>query len=133
MQPERQAPGPPATVLVVEDEALVRMMTVSLIEDMGYRVIEAASAEEALEHIREQPGIDLLFTDIRMPGLDGFALGERARSLRPAIKVIYATGYAEVERTASPNAQGPLLSKPYAPDTLNEEIRKALGDDRGPN
>jgi len=126
MRIERQTPAAPATVLVVEDETLVRMMTVHLIEDMGYRVIEAGSAEEALERVRDQPAIDLLFTDIRMPGLDGFALAERARALRPAIKVIYTTGYAEVERTASPVAPGPLLSKPYAPDRLDEEIRKAL-------
>ncbi|MBP2232707.1 CheY-like chemotaxis protein [Azospirillum agricola] len=127
MQNEQQAPALPPTVLVVEDETLVRLMTVSIIEDMGYRVIEAGSAEEALEHVRSEPVIDLLFTDIRMPGLDGFALAERVRTLRPAIKVIYATGYAELERTAPPNALGPLLGKPYAPDRLDEEIRKSLG------
>lgn len=126
MHTQRQDPVSHPTVLVVEDETLVRMMTVHLIEDMGYRVIEAGSAEEALEHVRNHPAIDLLFTDIRMPGLDGFALAERVRALRPAIKVIYATGYAEVERAASPTAPGILLSKPYAPDRLNEEIRKAL-------
>ncbi|SMH39425.1 response regulator [Azospirillum agricola] len=126
MRNEQQASTLPPTVLVVEDEPLVRMMTVTFIEDMGYRVIEAGSAEEALEHVRSEPAIDLLFTDIRMPGLDGFALAERARTLRPAIKVIYATGYAELERTAAPNALGPLLSKPYAPDRLDEEIRKSL-------
>ncbi|MBB3266911.1 CheY-like chemotaxis protein [Azospirillum sp. OGB3] len=128
METNRLNPVTPATVLVVEDEALVRMMTVDLIEDMGYRVIDAGSAEEALEHIRDEPRIDVLFTDIRMPGLDGFALAERVRALRPSIKVIYATGYADMERTPSPHAIGPLLRKPYEPDKLNETIQQAMAD-----
>jgi CheY-like chemotaxis protein len=125
-QPE---PALAATVLVVEDEALVRMMTVNLVEDMGYRVIEAASAEKALEHVRGELPIDVLFTDIRMPGLDGFALAEQVRALRPGVKVIYATGYADLERTPSPLALGPLLRKPYAPDELRDEIQRAMRDE----
>jgi CheY-like chemotaxis protein len=128
MAPDQQRPTLAPTVLVVEDEALVRMMTVDLVEDMGYRVIEAASAEKALEHVQGELQIDVLFTDIRMPGLDGFALAERVRALRPGVKVIYATGYADLERTPSPLAMGPLLRKPYAPDKLREEIQKAITD-----
>jgi CheY-like chemotaxis protein len=128
MQTTGHQPGGSAVILVVEDEDLLRIMTVNLLEDMGHHVIPAASAQEALEVIRTDPGIDLLFTDIRMPGMDGFQLAERVCALRPAIKVIYATGYAEVESRPSPNAPGPLLRKPYAPEALAEEIGKVLAD-----
>lgn len=125
-EPAKPSPAPPITVLLVEDELLVRMMTADLLADMGHRVIAAASAEEALARLREEPEIQLLFTDIRMPGLDGFALAERVFDLHPGIKVIYATGYADLERRPAPHVAGPLLRKPYEPAELDAQIRKAI-------
>ncbi len=80
-------------VLVVEDEATVRNMTVSSLRELGYTVIHAASAEEALPLLESQPNISLLLTDIVLPGLNGRQLADRALSRTPRLKVLYTTGY----------------------------------------
>lgn len=90
------APRSRPTVLVVEDEALLRLIIVDELQEAGFDVVEASDGSEALDALNSCDGIDLLFTDIRMPGpLNGWDVAEQARNMRPGIPVIYATGFSE--------------------------------------
>lgn len=119
------------TILVVEDQADVREMAVSLLEDMGYDVVEASDGREGLSVIGENKTIDLLFTDIVMPGgMDGTDLADAAHKIRPNLPVVYTTGYAEAATlhegrvTASTN----LVTKPYRREELASKIGMALAN-----
>ena len=85
----------PRRVLLVEDEPLIRALIADEMTDAGYVVTEACNGREAMTALEAAPDFDLLFTDIRLPGLlDGWAIAERARALNPDIGVVYATGYS---------------------------------------
>src|SRR5436305_1640861 len=88
---------PVKSILMVEDErAILELMTDEL-RELGFTVYPAETAEDGLRILEREPDIDLLFTDIRLPGrLDGWDLAERARHARPELKIIYATGYSVV-------------------------------------
>ena len=80
--------------LVVEDNEGARNFAVSVLEDLGYRVIEAADADQALQHICEEPALGLIFTDVVLPaGFSGRMLADRVREMRPTLPVLYTTGY----------------------------------------
>jgi CheY-like chemotaxis protein len=119
----------PIAVLVVDDEPDIRLVVSNALAYQGFRVVEAGSASEALYRLRSPEKIDLLFTDIVMPGgIDGFALAQQARELRPDLRVLYTTGYLKVlpgENEAS--RFGPLLRKPFRHDCLIAEVRRAFG------
>ncbi len=104
------------TVLVVEDEALVRMLLVATLEEQDYTVIEAEEGEGALAILRSDTRIDLLATDVGMPGMNGRQLAEMARQIRPGLKVLFLTGYAHNtglgDGPLDPDTQ--LLSKPVS-------------------
>lgn len=103
---------PTAVVLIVEDEPLVREIAEEEFADAGFRVIAVGDGEQALERLESEPKIDLLFTDIRLPGaLDGWAIAREARSRRPELPVIYATGFSA--GPADVVAGGILFKKPY--------------------
>lgn len=100
------------TLLLVEDEDLLRLVIADELRDAGFDVIEAGEGAAAIEVLRNGSAVDLLFTDIRMPGqLNGWDVAEQARHLRPDIPVIYATGYSEDAPRIVP--QGRLFRKPY--------------------
>ncbi len=105
------------TVLIVEDELLVREIATIEFEDAGFTVLEAGDGKEAVDFLASDVRIDLLFTDIRLPGsLDGWSIAARARELRPALPVIYATGYsADAMRLVS---GGLFFKKPYRPTAI---------------
>ena len=104
------------TVLIVEDEALVREIAVEEFEDAGYRVIEAADGEAALAVLAAET-VDLLFTDIRLPGaIDGWRIARQARALRPELPVIYASGFPGDALDVVPG--GRFVAKPYRPTTI---------------
>jgi CheY-like chemotaxis protein len=96
--------------LLVDDEELVRMSTADMLGDLGYEVIEAGSAEEALRLLRDGTSADLLVTDHLMPGMSGADLAREVRRLRPGMPVLIVSGYAEVEGIA-PDL--PRLTKPF--------------------
>ncbi len=98
------------TVLVVDDEDLVRASTADMLHDMGYEVIEARSAEEALAMMETSPEFELLVTDHLMPGLSGTDLAHRVRALRPEMRVLVISGYADIQGI-SPEL--PRLTKPF--------------------
>ena len=102
-------------VLVVEDETLLREMIAFEFEMSGFEVVDAGSAEEALRRLKDIPVLDLLFTDIRLPGMDGWSLATEVRSQRPDAPVIYASGNAERQQLL-PRSE--FIPKPYRPEEI---------------
>lgn len=117
----RRASG--GTILLAEDELLLRMSVARGLERLGYRVRQAADGEAALARLEEdQPG--LLISDIRMPGLDGIELTRRARIRYPGLPVLLTSGYAdEAARAAVPGMDVAFLEKPFTLKTLGERVR----------
>ena len=104
-------------ILLVEDEVLLSNTVADELEDGGYRVITSLTGEEGLAVLEGSEPIDLLFTDVRLPGfVDGWRLAEAARSLRPDLPIVYATGYGiEKPRNVSRTR---FITKPYRPSAV---------------
>ena len=116
-------PGRP-TVLLVEDDALIRMDAADMLQDLGYHVLEAEYGPDALALVRGHR-IDILVTDVGLPGMSGIELAERARQLQPDIGLVFATGDTELEsREDRPSAA--VLCKPYDGASLAQSLRRAL-------
>jgi PAS domain S-box-containing protein len=118
------------TILVVEDDALVRATVDRMLQELGYTVLLAATGEDALPFLESDAHIDLLFTDVVLPGkLGGKALAERARKLRPNLAVIYSSGYTQnsIIHQGRLDADVELLSKPYKKQDLARRLRSVLG------
>jgi two-component system, cell cycle sensor histidine kinase and response regulator CckA len=115
-------------VLVAEDEAAVRHLVCRVLRGKGYRVLEASDGEAALEVAGKAGAIDVLVTDLVMPGLGGAALAARLVAARPALRVIFITGYAPeaVERQGDLAVGSGLLEKPFTADQLARKVREAL-------
>ena len=122
-----EAGAPLQTILVVEDEVLVRLVIADYLRECGYRVHEAVSAEEAILILQApEVSIDVVFSDVEMPGnMDGFGLARWVRSNMPKTQVILTSG---VERSADIAATlceaGPLLKKPYPSRDVVDRIRQ---------
>jgi CheY-like chemotaxis protein len=115
------------TILMVEDDELVLMSVQSLIESLGYRAVPARDGLDALEILRHDTPIDLLFTDVVMPGgMHGPQLAAEARRLRPELKVLYTSGYPGSEYFAEGLAGHQLLSKPFEAYELAAKLREIL-------
>jgi CheY-like chemotaxis protein len=122
-------------ILVVEDDEDVREFAVRVLRDSGYHVLEAVNGGVALVLLEQDLPIDLLFTDIVMPGEpDGIGLAERAKAMRPDLRVLYATGFAGSTRLDEHNIYGKVLGKPYRPQQLASEVARLLAshDDAAP-
>jgi CheY-like chemotaxis protein len=112
----------------VEDEPVVRSLIVELLEDLGYRALEAGDGPSGLEILQSGRRIDLLITDVGLPGLNGRQLADAARVGRPELKVLLMTGYAQ-NMYASPNILGQgmaMIAKPFAMDALGTRIREIM-------
>ncbi|HEY3951682.1 response regulator [Phenylobacterium sp.] len=117
-------------ILVVEDDAPVLRFSVDLLEGLGYAVVSATSANEALAILRRNPGIDLLFSDVVMPGgVNGIALSEVARREKPSLKVLLTSGFVG-HRAFRERAAHAILDKPYEPRILAARIRALLDEPR---
>jgi len=117
---------PKTPVLVVEDEALIRMNVVDQLEDEGFEVFEAADADDAILILNANPSIRLLFTDIDMPGsMDGLKLAAAVRDRWPPVKIIVTSGHRMVEITDMPDGSV-FFSKPYRHDAVLQSIRSLL-------
>jgi CheY-like chemotaxis protein len=116
-------------VLVVEDDPLMRKFTTEAVGELGYNVIEADNAANALAILDEQRGIKLLFTDVVMPDASGKKLADEALRKRPDLKVLYTTGYTAnaVVHGGILDAGVNLLGKPFTMDELARKLRAALG------
>jgi PAS domain S-box-containing protein len=119
-------------VLLVDDDDYVRATAANLLDDLGFEVLEAASGGEALGLLVRDEGIDLIFTDVMMPGgIGGGELAEQARQIRPDIKVLLTSGYFQeaLVRKGSIAANANLLVKPYRRRDLARALGKILADD----
>jgi CheY-like chemotaxis protein len=113
----------------VEDDDLVRDFALAQLTDLGYRVLEAANGNDALKILQEHKDIDLLFTDVVMPGgMNGYELAQEACRLRPMLNVLYTSGYVEnaIMHRGMLDKDVQLLSKPYSRMELATKIRQAL-------
>lgn len=118
-------------VLVVEDDDLVRDHVVQQVASLGYRVSEAPDGPSGLDIIRARADIDLLFTDIVMPGgMSGFHLASAAKHLRPSLRILFTSGHSEdsVNHSHRLDQSFELLQKPYRRRELAHRLRKVLED-----
>ena len=120
-------------VLVVEDEAVVRLLIVEELEELGYVAIEAVDGPSALAIVQSRRRIDLLITDIGLPGLNGRQLADAARASRPGLKILFMTGYAENAALATGFLEPgmAMMTKPFAMDTLAKRIRDMIAGESG--
>jgi CheY-like chemotaxis protein len=125
----RGMPRGSETILLVEDEPLVRTYAVQQLESLGYRVLLASDGRAALRMLGEHAEVDLLFTDVVMPGgMSGRQLADEARRVRPTLKVLYTSGYAEdvVVHHGRLDTGVELLAKPYRNVELARRVRRVL-------
>ncbi|RYD50781.1 MAG: PAS domain S-box protein, partial [Sphingomonadales bacterium] len=115
-------------VLVVEDEPVVRGLIVETLSELGYRAIEAADGPKGVEILRSKKRIDLLITDIGLPGLNGRQVADAGRTVRPGLKVLFMTGYAENAALASGFLEPgmTMITKPFAMEALATRIRTII-------
>ena len=116
------------TVLVIEDEPVVRSLVVEVLADLGYRAIEAVDGPQGLEIVQSSQRIDLLITDVGLPGLNGRQVADAARALRPGLKILFMTGYAENAALASGSLDAgmTLITKPFTMETLATRVREII-------
>lgn len=114
------------TVLVVEDEALVRMDIALFLEDEGFQVLEASNADDAISLLDAHPEARLMFTDIDMPGsMDGLKLAAAVRDRWPPVKIIVTSGHRHMSDDTLPIV-GRFFSKPYDPSRVIHAIREMI-------
>jgi signal transduction histidine kinase/ActR/RegA family two-component response regulator len=122
------------TVLVVDDDQIVRATVASMLEDFGYTVLLAQNGAEALAILERGTKIDLLFTDVVMPGtISGRQLAERAVEILPTLKILFTSGYTEnaIVHNGRLDAGVELISKPYRREQLAAKVRRVLDSARG--
>jgi CheY-like chemotaxis protein len=116
-------------VLLVDDDEIVQATVASMLEDLGYTVLPALSGTEALAILEKGAKVDLLFTDVVMPGaVSGRQLAERAVELAPGLKVLFTSGYTEnaIVHNGRLDPGVELLSKPYGREQLAAKVRRVL-------
>ena len=116
------------TVLIVEDDPAVRVLVSQVLSELGYAFVEAADADSALPIIESSQRIDLLISDVGLPGMNGRQLAEIGRQIRPDLKVLFITGYAEHAAVRGgfldPGMQ--LITKPFTFDLLTAKVREMI-------
>ena len=111
-------------ILVVEDDAIVRMLIVDVLEELEFKVLEADGCEQALDFLNdEDQHIDLMMTDIGLPVMDGRELAVQARMLRQQLPVLFASGYAESIEV--PEGMH-VIGKPFSIDQLRDKVKSIL-------
>ncbi|HET6971077.1 MAG TPA: CHASE3 domain-containing protein [Phenylobacterium sp.] len=115
-------------ILLVEDDDRVRHVSGDALRELGYTVVQASDASEALTLLMLQPRVHLLFTDVVMPGLDGRRLADRAKALRPELKVLFTTGYTKnaIVHNGMLDPGVAFLAKPFTIDQLAAKVRQVL-------
>jgi CheY-like chemotaxis protein len=135
LRPRADATMPAAgaeTILVVEDESSVRSLVARILRRQGYKVYEASEASEVLELLTDPPHIDLLLTDVVLPGMGGPELAAVVEQAAPRVKVLFMSGYTRDAAILSGRV-GPgvtLLEKPFTPDALARQVREVLDRER---
>jgi CheY-like chemotaxis protein len=116
------------TILVTEDDAVVRMLTARTLRELGYTVVQASDGNQALAVWAVQPLVDLLFTDVVMPDMNGRQLAQKALEAKPDLKVLYTTGYTRnaIIHHGRLDPDIDLLTKPFTADALARKVRRIL-------
>jgi len=127
-QERQDIPNGKETILLAEDEPMIRSLCTRVLYDNGYKVLEAANGEEALRLAQNHPAgmIDLLLTDVVMPQMGGIELTSRLGESRPDIKILLTSGYTDEALACSPNGSMPFLQKPFLPSALLSKVREVL-------
>ena len=127
------ATGAGETVLVIEDDSAVRLIISNVLQDLGYACLEASDGQAALPTLTSNTPLDLLITDVGLPGMNGRQVAEIARQHRPDLKILFVTGYAEHATGHAPFlARGmEMVTKPFALDALALKIRDMLRKEPG--
>jgi len=113
-----------STILVVEDDAIVRMLIVDVLEELEFTVLEAADAGEALALVQNTDKIiDLMMTDVGLPDMDGKQLANKVRELRATLPILFASGYAE---NIDVPAGMQVIGKPFSIDQLRDKVKSML-------
>jgi DNA-binding response OmpR family regulator len=116
------------TILIAEDQESIRVLIKGFLEQRGYTVLSAQDGLEAIALLNDYPeGIDLLVTDVLLPGIDGGGVVNRSRECRPGTQVLYITGFGE---DVIPNGTATFLLKPFRLEELARKIRSALDNKR---
>lgn len=111
------------TILVVEDDDIVRMLIVEVLEELEFNVTAASDGPEALVVINSDQPLALMMTDVGLPGMDGRELAEKVRELRSELPILFASGYAESTGLA-PGMQ--IIAKPFSIDQLREKVQSMI-------
>ena len=118
-------------ILLVEDEVLVRMVVADVLSEAGFTVLESASAEEALRLLETRPDVQVLFTDVNMPGaLDGLGLAQTVHERSPGVGILIGSGRIRPGVGELP-VGARFITKPYAPSTLTDAVRAVARGHRG--
>ena len=126
MSADGQQANGAARVLVVEDEMLVQMLVLDVVSDLGLHPLEASDGPSALQVLQNDGPVDLMVTDVGLPGMNGRQLFEKARERRPGLKVLFVTGYGEAATLAGLGEDVEVISKPFALDDLARKISAML-------
>jgi len=124
-------PGGSETILVVEDDPLVRNISIRMLKELGYKLLEAGSGPEALKILKDpERHINLLLTDVIMPKMDGTSLAKNARKIRPDLKILYVTGYpySYLSGKIGNLDERNLLHKPFTIEDVAMKIRKVIDE-----
>ncbi|MCI0756102.1 hybrid sensor histidine kinase/response regulator [Teichococcus vastitatis] len=127
--------GAGRTVLVVDDETTVRLLVTEVLHDLGYTILEAGDSEGGLRLLQSDVSIDLLVTDVGLPGgMNGRQMADAARSVRPGLRVLFITGYAPNDDISRIQMEPGMhvLSKPFALEALTTQIASILSEERRP-
>jgi CheY-like chemotaxis protein len=122
-------------ILIVEDEPAVRYMTTRALKEHGYTVLEASDGPEALKLVEQANGaLDLIITDVIIPGLDGAELARRAASVKPDLPILFMSGYTDddIVRRGLLERDKPFLQKPFTPDALVRRVAELLEHKKQP-
>jgi two-component system, response regulator PdtaR len=119
------------TVLIVEDETLISHLVADWLNDRGFAVHEAASGDEALDYIDHGGAVDVMFTDVNLPGsLDGAELAKRVRAMRPELPIVYASGRFTSDQIAPLVPRSVFVPKPYNPADICSLLERLTGGAR---
>lgn len=120
--------GRPCAVLVVEDDAILRLHALDIVEEAGFTAIEAKNADEAIAILESRSDIALLYTDINMPGsMDGLKLAHAVRDRWPPIKIVVVSGHVQLDQSELPS-QSRFFGKPFEVQKMISELRDLIAD-----
>ena len=123
----------PISVLLVEDEVMISNLVADRLSESGFRVHEVATADDALRFIKSGASVDVLFTDISLPGrMNGAELAEQARELRPEMPIVYASGRYNLSEISPLVSRSLFIAKPYDPSDICALLTRLTGGSGAP-